>query len=159
MELGGLLNEELRTVGAWLPLGPAPERIHALHYLRERAKDSPALIAEADAMERALESAAALRVRFIHASPWPPAHRLGRGRPLCLPFYGRPRGAAPTISIALMAVTGWRGVTANGEPLEFNARNLRLAAESNPDFAAFAARAAANLPSLTAWRIKEAKKK
>ena len=230
MELGELFNAELRTVGAWLPLGPAPERLHALHFLRERATQSPALVAEADALERSLESTAQLRVRFIPASPWPPDHGLppaspwspDRGLPpLCrrksraslqprfapqsrpAPFFFSPetRGSTPfrreggmrqhrhastmppqripsplagggggpppgegdmtiaNTAAALMSITGWRGLTCSGEPLEFNARNLRLAAESNPDFAALAARASANLPLLTAWRMEEAKKK
>ncbi|VAX17047.1 hypothetical protein MNBD_NITROSPINAE04-860 [hydrothermal vent metagenome] len=150
MELGDLFDRELKTKGVWLPFGPAPEwaQVSALLDKRIDKLEDESLIAllrsQKEAIENDLAVTARVRVRFV------PNDMLEK-------IKKHPK-KTNRISLALACVTGWEGLTSNGDDLEFNAENLEAVALSNDLFVEFAARACMNLPLLSAWRDREVKK-
>ncbi len=151
MEFGLLFDDSLRREGAWLPYGPAPEWVVAVRKLEQLADENAgnsnlAALKESVAAVRAKidDVGAKVRVRFIDHETMV--------RIMTHPERTR------KISLALACVTSWEGMTSGGEPLAFNAKNLRMAALSNDGFVEFACRVCRDLPVLTQWGSMEIKK-
>lgn len=150
MELGDLFDKELKTKGAWLPFGPAPEWALVSSLLEKRIGEledeskAALLRAQKEAIEDDLAVPARVRVRFLTGE------MLGR-------IKDHPEKTR-RVSLALACVTGWEGLTSNGSEVEFNAKNLEAVAISNNSFVEFTARACMSLPLLSAWRDREVKK-
>jgi len=150
MELGDLFDIDLKTRGAWLSFGPAPEWALVSALIEKRIgklTDEPSLNllrAQKKAIDDDLAVPAKVRIRFL------PSEMLEKIRE-------HPKNMVK-VSLAMACVTGWEGLTSNGADLEFNAKNLEAVALSNDSFVQFAARACINLPLLSAWRDREVKK-
>ncbi|VAX22502.1 hypothetical protein MNBD_NITROSPINAE03-2048 [hydrothermal vent metagenome] len=151
MELGDLFDRELKTKGVWLAFGPAPEWALVSALLQKRIDkldndESSAVLlrAQKEAIENDLAVTARVRIRFV-------------SNEILEKIKNHPKKTG-RISLALACVTGWEGLTSNGDDLEFNAKNLEAVALSNDLFVEFAGRACMNLPLLSAWRDREVKK-
>ena len=150
MELGDLFDRELKTKGAWLPFGPAPEWALACALLEKRIaklddeSKVTLLRAQKEAIDDDLAVPARVRVRFI-------------ANEMLEKIKNHP-AETRQVSVTLACVTGWEGLTSNGAKVEFNAKNLEAVALSNSSFVEFAARACGSLPLLSAWRDREVKK-
>jgi len=151
MEFGSLFDSSLRSEGVWLPYGPDPAWVVAVGKL-ERLVDENSGSSNLAALQESLavvrnkigDAGARVRVRFIDHErlSWIMTHPAKTRK----------------ISLALACVTGWEGMTSGGEPLVFDAQNLRMAALCNDGFVEFASRVCRDLPLLTQWGSMEIKK-
>lgn len=150
MELGKVFDETLRREGVWLPLGPAPERLLCAGLMEKRAGEigqsetARTLRAEAAAMRGSLASPARVRVRYLASDVY--------AEVMSHPEKTR------RLSLVMASVTGWEGLTSDGEAVEYSAPNLRAVAEGNDAFAGYVLRVCRNLPLLSSWLDEEIKK-
>lgn len=136
MELGKVFDQTLRRDGVWLPLGPAPEWLVCAGLMDKRAGElgqsdaARVLRAEAAAMRARLASPARVRVRYLPPDVY--------AKVMSHPEKTR------RLSLVMASVTGWEGLTSDGEPVEFSAQNLRAVAEGNDALAGYVLRVCRN---------------